>query len=347
LFTALNQGDIEIYRVTLATGEIENVISGTQHIEQFDIHETAGIAFTTSTAENPSELFWQASSIDTSIQMTKLNQKFLDSVIVQKMHELRWASPSGMEVQGWYLLPTDYEEGKQYPLALNIHGGPHVMWGPGMKSMWHEWQFHAARGYVVFFCNPRGADGYGEDFQMALHGKWGQVAMDDIIAGVDQLLDKGFVDANRMAVTGGSYGGYMTAWITAHSDRFIAAVAQRGVYNLLAFIGVSDIPSFIPTEFGVEPWDDPAFLWEHSPLAHAHKIKTPLLLIHSESDYRVPISEAEQLFAYVRRSGGTVQLLRFPRDGHEMTRSGEPEHRVSNLTHIINWFDKYCHPKES
>lgn len=344
LFTALNEGDIEVYRVTLATGEVEKIIAGTQHIEQFDIHEEAGIAFTASTAENPSELFWQASSIDSAVQVTHLNQKFLNTVIVQKMHEMRWTSPNGIDIQGWYLLPPDYEEGKQYPLALNIHGGPHVMWGPGMKSMWHEWQFHAARGYVVFFCNPRGADGYGEGFQLALHGDWGNIAMDDIMAGVDKLLEKGFVDSSRMALTGGSYGGYMTAWITAHSQRFIAAAAQRGVYNLLAFIGVSDIPSFIPTEFGVEPWDDPTFLWQHSPLAHAHKIKTPLLLIHSENDYRVPISEAEQLFAYVRRSGGTVQLVRFPRDGHEMTRSGEPEHRLSSLTHIINWFDKYCQP---
>jgi dipeptidyl aminopeptidase/acylaminoacyl peptidase len=241
---------------------------------------------------------------------------------------------------------VDYQESKTYPLALNIHGGPHVMWGPGMKSMWHEWQFNAARGYVVFYCNPRGADGYGEGFQMALHGDWGNVAMDDIMVGVDTLLQKGFVDEKRMALTGGSYGGYMTAWILGHSDRFVAGAALRGVYNLLGFMGVTDIPSFIPTEFGVDPWENPMFLWENSPLAHAHKIKTPLLILHSENDYRVPIAEGEQLFAYVRRSGGTVQFVRFPRDGHEMTRSGEPEHRLSSLTHIINWFDKYCLPEK-
>ncbi len=342
LINALNEGDIELYRISLATGEVEKEIGGTQYIEAFDVHAEAGIAFTSSTAFDPSELYWQASSVDKPVQMTQVNQKFLDSVIIQKQHEIRWKSPSGIEIQGWYLLPVDYEQGKTYPLALNIHGGPHVMWGPGMKSMWHEWQFDAARGYVVFYCNPRGADGYGEGFQMALHGDWGNVAMDDIMAGVDTLLQKGFVDSKRMAVTGGSYGGYMTAWILGHSDRFVAGAALRGVYNLLGFSGVTDIPSFIPTEFGVELWDNPMFLWEHSPLAHAHKIKTPLLIMHSENDYRVPIAEGEQLFAYVRRSGGTVQLVRFPRDGHEMTRSGEPEHRLSSLTHIINWFDKYC-----
>jgi dipeptidyl aminopeptidase/acylaminoacyl peptidase len=344
LFTSLNEGNIELYRVTLTTGEIECLITGTQYIEQFDVHAEAGIAFSASAPLNPSELFWQASSVDAPIQMTQVNQKFLDSVIVQPMHEMRWQSPSGQEIQGWYLLPVGYEKGKTYPLALNIHGGPPVMWGPGMKSMWHEWQFDAARGYVVFYCNPRGADGYGEEFLMALHANWGQVAMDDIMAGVDALLEKGFVDPKRMAVTGGSYGGYMTAWIVGHSDRFVAAAALRGVYNLLGFSGVTDIPSFISTYFGVEPWDDPMFLWQHSPLAYAHEIKTPLLILHSENDFRVPIAEGEQLFAFVRRSGGTVKLVRFPRDGHEMTRSGEPEHRVSSLTHIINWFDTYCQP---
>jgi dipeptidyl aminopeptidase/acylaminoacyl peptidase len=346
LFTALNEGDIELYRVTLESSEIEIIIDGMQHIEQFDVHAEAGIAFSSSVPADPSELFWQGSSVDKPVQMTQVNQKFLDTVIVQKMHELHWKSPSGEDIQGWYLLPVDYEEGKTYPLALNIHGGPHVMWGPGMKSMWHEWQFDAARGYVVFYCNPRGADGYGEEFQLALHGNWGQVAMDDIMAGVDALLQKGFVDPSRMALTGGSYGGYMIAWIVGHTDRFVAGAALRGVYNLLGFSGVTDIPSFIANEFGVEPWDDPMFLWEHSPLAHAHKIKTPLLILHSENDFRVPIAEGEQLFAFVRRSGGTVQLVRFPRDGHEMTRSGEPEHRVSSLNHIINWFDKYCQPEK-
>jgi dipeptidyl aminopeptidase/acylaminoacyl peptidase len=342
LFTAASWGDIELYHARLDGSPVDKVIGGTLHIEQFDVHEQAGIAYVASTAANPSELFWRASSVDAAAQMTHVNEKFLDSATIQEMHELRWTSSSGIEIQGWYMLPVGYEEGKQYPLALNIHGGPHVMWGPAMKSMWHEWQFHAARGYVVFYCNPRGADGYGEGFQMALHGAWGTVAMDDIMAGVDALIAKGFVDTTRMAITGGSYGGYMTAWIVAHSQRFRAAAAQRGVYNLLGFTGTTDIPSFIPTEFGPEPWEDPMFLWQNSPLAHAHRIKTPLLLIHSENDFRVPISEAEQLFSYVRRSGGTTRLVRFPREGHELTRTGEPEHRISSLTHIVEWFDRYC-----
>jgi dipeptidyl aminopeptidase/acylaminoacyl peptidase len=342
IFTALDQGNIEIYKVTLEDGQIEKIKSGNIQIENFDIDDDAGIAYIASTPFNPSELFWQDSSLDEPAQLTHVNEKFLESVIVQETHELWWKSPSGEDIQGWYMLPVGYEEGKKYPLAFNIHGGPHVMWGPATKSMWHEWQFNAARGYVVFYANPRGANGYGEGFQMVLHGAWGDVAYEDLMAGIDTLLEKGFVDEKRMAVTGGSYGGYMTAWIVGHTDRFASAASLRGVYNMLGFPGTTDIPSFISTEMGVEPWEDPMFLWKHSPLAYAHQIKTPLLIIHSENDFRVPISEGEQLFSFVRRNGGTVKFIRYPREGHELSRSGEPEHRASSLTHIIEWFDQYC-----
>lgn len=339
LFTALDHGNIELYRVSPTADTVEKIVAGNMHVENFDVRE-GRIVYSATTPENPSELYGFENGA--SHPLTSVNRQFLDSVSLQETYELRWQSPAGIEIQGWYMLPVGYQEGQRYPLAFNIHGGPHVMWGPGMKSMWHEWQYHAAQGYVVFYANPRGADGYGEKFQMDLHGAWGDIAYDDLMAGVDALLAKGFVDEKRMGICGGSYGGYMTTWIVGHTDRFCAAVAQRGVYNLLGFSGTTDIPSFIPNEFGVELWDDPMFLWKHSPLAYAHQIKTPLLLIHAENDFRVPISEAEQMFAYVRRSGGTVRLIRFPREGHELTRSGEPEHRVQHLTLTLEWFDKYC-----
>src|SRR5690606_5601273 len=205
----------------------------------------------------------------------------------------------------------------------------HIMWGPNNPIEWYEWQNMAAQGYVVMFCNPRGSGGYGEAFQMSVYaGGWSDLAYGDIMAGVDSLIAKGFIDTERMAITGGSYGGYMTTWAVAHTDRFCAAVTQRGVYNLLSFFGTTDIPTFVLNEFGTLPTENAQFLWEQSPLAHAHKIKTPLLIIHSENDYRVSISEAEQLFAYLRRLGVETEFVRFPRDGHELTRNGEPEHRV-------------------
>lgn len=342
-FSAESWGACEVYAVDTENGSVRKIISGDINVTGFDIAADGSIAYAVSTAGNPSELFCQPAS-GQPVQLTTANQNFLDEVIVQQKVELRFKSPAGTDLQGWYMLPVDYEPGKTYPLALNIHGGPHVMWGAATQSMWHETQCHVARGYVVFYCNPRGAAGYGEAFQMALHRAWGEVAFEDIMAGVDTLLEKGFVDPSRMAVTGGSYGGYMTAWIVGHTNRFAAAVSQRGVYNLLSFYGTSDVPLLITNEFDAEPWEDPMLLWQHSPLAHAHNIRTPLLILHSENDFRVPISDGEQLFAYVRRSGGTVKMVRFPREGHELSRSGEPEHRASRLSHMIEWFDRHCMP---
>ncbi len=337
-----DQGDSVFYRIDPADGAYEQLFTDRIEAAELDVSPLGGVTFTASTPYNPQELFWLPSGASSPVQVTAFNEKFLDGVVVQEVHEMRYETPNG-EIQGWYMLPVGYEEGKQYPLAFNIHGGPHAMWGPSSRTMWHEWQFHAARGYAVFFANPRGSGGYGDAFKRGLHSDWGNAAFNDLMTGIDTLLERfDFVDSERMAVTGGSYGGYMTAWIVGHTDRFASAVTQRGVYNLAAFYGVTDVPELITSEFDAEPWEDPEKLWKHSPLAYAHNIKTPLLIIHSENDYRVPIADGEQLFAFVRRSGGTVKLLRYPRDGHELSRSGEPEHRVNRLTEMVEWFDKYC-----
>jgi dipeptidyl aminopeptidase/acylaminoacyl peptidase len=344
VFSATNRGTTPLYHTDL-TGKVETLMPGDFKVNALTCGPEEKVAFAASTPFNPSELHLLSGEGDFS-KLTTFNDEWLNEVIVQETHKLNYQNPDGQEVQGWYLLPVGYQEGKKYPLALNIHGGPHFMWGPSEATMFHEWQMHAARGYVVFYCNPRGSSGYGQAFLRGLHGRWGEAAQEDVMAGVDAVLKEGFVDEERMAITGGSYGGYLTAWILGHSNRFKSAVAQRGVYNLSSFYGTSDIPSLISIEFGVEPWEDHALLWQHSPLAHAHKIKTPLLIIHAENDYRVPIEQAEQLFAFVRRSGGQVQMLRYPRDGHELSRSGEPEHRVSRLTEMVAWFDEFCMPND-
>jgi dipeptidyl aminopeptidase/acylaminoacyl peptidase len=255
---------------------------------------------------------------------------------------VRYDGPDGAEVQGWVLRPADFDPSGSYPLAIFIHGGPHLMWGPGARSMWHEWQVAAAEGYVVFFCNPRGSEGYGELWRDGIRRNWGHADAPDIHAGIDLLIEQGGIDPNRIAVTGGSYGGYMTTWLISHSDRFCAAVAARGVYNLLTEHSTSDAHELIEIEFDGYPWELHEELWEHSPLAHAHKIETPLLILHSELDYRVPISEAEQLFAILRRRKRVVELVRYPREGHELTRSGEPRHRADHMRRTLAWFDRYC-----
>ena len=355
-FAVESEGFTPLLRATLQATAMTTVCEGALLASALSVASDGSVAFAASTPVAPTELWLAGAGVPAgpgdshagagvpagARRLTDFNRSWLDEVIVQEPHELWFETPSGNRIQGWYLLPVGYEDGAHYPLALNIHGGPHVMWSSAMPSMFHEWQFHAASGYVAFFCNPRGSAGYGEAFQHALHKAWGDVAYEDIMAGVETLLARGFVDDKRMAITGGSYGGYMTAWIIGHTDRFAAAVSQRGVYNLSSFYGTSDVPSLISGEFDAEPWEEPEVLWHHSPLAYAHKIKTPTLILHSENDYRVPIEQAEQLFAFIRRSGGTVEMWRYPRDGHELSRSGEPKHRQSRLERMVEWFDRHC-----
>ncbi|MFP4323856.1 MAG: prolyl oligopeptidase family serine peptidase, partial [Anaerolineales bacterium] len=342
--TVAAQAVVTARRISREGGSFEMLAAGQIHITSLSVAPDGAVAFAASTPEQPSDVYVQTENAPEDFQkLTDINADFLQEVIVQAPQLMPYEGEDGQALQGWYILPVDYQAGQQYPLALNIHGGPAAMWSIAERSMWHEWQLHAARGYVVLATNPRGSDGYGRDFRMANQGNWGPLPMSDVLHGVDTLLEKGFVDESRMAVTGGSYGGYLTAWIIGHSDRFAAAVAQRGVYNLLNFYGTSDVPILISDTFGVEPWEDHVLLWEHSPVAYAHQITTPLLIIHAENDFRVPIAEAEHLFALVRRATDTpVELWRYPRDGHEMSRSGEPQHRVSRLEKMVAWFDQYC-----
>lgn len=338
-FTLESEGAVLPWLYDPQTDVSQQLHDGIYDIEQIDIGVGGALAMTVSTPRNPQELY--TLSDGSLAEVSQFNHAWLNEVIVQDVHELRFQSPHG-EVQGWYIHPVGYEAGKKYPLALNIHGGPHAAWGYSTKGMWHEWQYHAARGYAVFYCNPHGSGGYGEVFMRKLHAAWGPVAMDDIMAGVDAFLELGIADENRMAVTGGSYGGYMTAWIITHSDRFQAAVSQRGVYNLSSFYGTTDVPVLISNEFDAEPWENHDVFWDNSPLKYAAAIKTPLLLTHAENDFRVPIEQAEQLFAWVRRATDTpVKMLRYPREGHELSRSGEPNHRVSRLIEMVKWFDTY------
>jgi dipeptidyl aminopeptidase/acylaminoacyl peptidase len=345
-FAAEREGAIGLYRVSAESGEVETVLTGDWRVESFDVAADRRVVFIAGTQDKLQEAFALRPGSTTPESLTQFNQPLLDQISVQPYHQLRYQAPDGQQLEGWYLLPADFHAGETYPFLLYIHGGPHIMWGPSNPIEWYEWQNMAAQGYVVMFCNPRGSGGYGEAFQMSVHaGGWSDLAYGDIMAGVDVLIEKGFIDTERMAITGGSYGGYMTVWTVGHTDRFCAAVAQRGVYNLLSFFGTTDIPSFVLNEFGTLPTENPQFLWDQSPLAHAHKIRTPLLIIHSENDYRVPISEAEQLFGYLKRVGVETEFVRFPRDGHELTRSGEPEHRVEHLRRILDWVNRYCKPE--
>lgn len=342
-----DEGETDLYYCDIATGSFVHLVKSDQAVFEFDANQEGEFAYAAATPERPADLYTTAPAGAFPQRRSDFNREFLEEVHIAQTEEIRYNAPDGTEIQGWIVKPPDFTPKEQWPLALNIHGGPHVMWRPSDPSLWLEWQLHAARGYVVFYCNPRGSDGYGEEFLQAIHANWGEADMHDILSGVDAVVEQGYIDTDRMAVTGGSYGGYMTAWIIGHDNRFAAAVSQRGVYQLMSFYGTTDIPRFIEGEFDVMAFDDPDKMWKYSPFAYVRKMRTPLLIIHSDNDYRAPISDAEQMFTALKRLRRKVEFVRYPRDGHELSRSGEPKHRVDRLERMTAWFDKYCKPRKA
>ncbi|MGQ9550247.1 MAG: S9 family peptidase [Roseiflexus sp.] len=345
LFLAGYRGAQPLWQITPDGSESRRLdrMPDDRFITECHVGAEGTVAFIAGDASNPCELYARDPQ-GIERRLTAFNAPLLEERIIAPCEELVYAAPDGRHVQGWVIHPPDFDPARPggYPLAVFIHGGPHLMWGPGVRSMWLEWQVAAARGYVVFFCNPRGSDGYGNAWRLATQSNWGVADAPDIHAGIDALLARGYIDPRRIAVTGGSYGGYMTVWLIAHSNRFACAVAARGVYNLLTQHSTSDAHELVELTFEGFPWENQALLWQHSPLAYAHHIATPLLILHAERDYRVPIGEAEQLFALLRRRKQIVEFVRYPREGHELTRTGEPDHRADHMRRILEWFDRFC-----
>jgi acylaminoacyl-peptidase len=244
----------------------------------------------------------------------------------------RWRTDAG-EVQGW-LLPGG--EGRQ-PLVVEIHGGPHTLYG---WSPMLEWQVLAGAGVSVLATNPRGSEGYGEEFNRANLGDWGDGPMADVIAGVDQAVDDGLADPDRLGVTGGSYGGYLTTWIVGRTQRFKAAITCRSVADMAMLFLTGDISGgeWAKVEFGRIPWDDPVYYHSISPISLAKEIRTPLLIQHSERDLRTTVAQAEALFTVLRSLKRPVRFMRVPDESHELTRSGTPFRRAENLVQVRDWF---------
>jgi dipeptidyl aminopeptidase/acylaminoacyl peptidase len=346
-FLVDERGRTDLRCVSVAGGLVDILLTADREMLAYDLTpDGQQVGFIVSTDRAPSDLY--IAHLDgTERQLTTVNAGWLAEKTLGTVEDLWFESADGTPIQGWIVKPPDLDPQAKYPLVLSIHGGPHVMWSRHEPTMWHEWQVLAARGYVVFACNPRGSDGYGRDFRAALLNRWGEADLPDLMAGLEQVIAQGYVDPERLVITGGSYGGYMTAWVVAHDDRFKAAVAQRGVYDLISFYSTSDVPLLTEWELASAPWEDPQLLWKFSPLAYVENIHTPLLLIHSENDYRAPIPAAEGLFVALRRLQREVEMVRYPRDGHELSRSGEPKHRLDRLERIVDWFDRYVQEPEA
>ena len=277
---------------------------------------------------------------DDCVRISELNTELLEDVSVQEPEELHFDSEQGA-VHGWTITPPEFDPDEEYPLAVEVHGGPHAMWTTA-GTMWHEFQTLAARGYVVFWSNPRGSTGYGKEYMQAIERDWGDATLTDVMAGVDLLTDREYVDAEDVHLTGGSFGGFMTSWAVGRTDFFTSAVSQRGVYDLTGFYGSTDgAYALVEGDFDTTPWEEPEFLREQSPMGHAHDVETPTLVIHSDDDYRTPACTAELWHRTVRKQGTDTRLVRYPREGHELSRSGEPGHIVDRIERIARWFDGY------
>jgi dipeptidyl aminopeptidase/acylaminoacyl peptidase len=274
-------------------------------------------------------------------QVSDENASLLEELELAPVEPFEVRATDGETVHGWLMRPPR-ARGRS-PLILEVHGGPEAMYA---WSFMHEFQLLAARGYAVLYTNPRGSKGYGEAFTARIFADWGNQDAADCLAAVEAASGLPGIDAARLGVAGGSYGGFMTAWLVGHSDRFKAAVAMRGCYNLASFYGTSDIgPWFGDYILGGPPYEREALYRERSPLTYASRIRAPLLLIHSESDLRCPIEQAEQFFVHLRRLGRTeTELIRFPEESHNLSRSGRPDRRVERLERILDWFDRFLRP---
>ncbi|UIP00068.1 S9 family peptidase [Halobaculum sp. CBA1158] len=304
-------------------------------------HVADGVtAVTKSEWDHPGDVFALDLEGGAERRLTELNAEYLDSVAVPEPEPLSFESEQG-PVEGWVLTSPEFEEGGTYPLAVEVHGGPHAMWTTS-GTMWHEFQTLAARGYVVFWSNPRGSTGYGEEFMQAIERDWGDVTLTDVMAGVEEVAARDYVDETNVFLTGGSFGGYMTSWTVGQTDYFRAAVSQRGVYDFTGFYGSTDgAYKLVEGDYDATPWEEPELLWEHSPVAHADGVETPTLVLHSDEDFRTPDNTAELFHRILRKHGVDTRLVRYPREGHELSRSGEPAHMVDRIERIVRWFDGY------
>ncbi len=334
-FLVTERGNARLDELDLGDGSLRTLVGGDRVV--LDVNGAGDrIVYVATAPTDPGDLF--ALTLDGSGErrLTHVNADLLDALELAAPEHLEIVGAGGQPVEGWLLKGRG--EGKR-PLVLQIHGGPHSLYG---NAFFHELQLLAARGYHVLYTNPRGSKGYGERFCSEIAGAWGHLDYLDLMAAVDLVVQRPDVDAARLGVAGGSYGGYMTNWIVGHTDRFKAAVTMRCLSNFLSFYGTSDIgPWFGERELDGSPRDQMQRYWELSPLAHVENVQTPILILHGEQDLRCPQEQAEQWFVSLRRLGKTAEFVRFPEESHDLSRGGRPDRRLLRLGRIVEWFDRY------
>lgn len=346
VFAIEDRGNTHVYRVAAdGTGKPELVVGGDRSVTGWDVADGV-VAFTATSPTTLTELFVMGSEGER--RLTSLGEVFTASRTLVEPERFTATAPDGSEVEAWIMRPVEFTPGERYPMLLNIHGGPFTQYG---NRFFDEFQVQAAAGYVVVYSNPRGSSGYSQSFGRAIRGPgaepepgsgWGGVDYEDLMAVVDEAVSQfDFIDADRLGVLGGSYGGYMTTWIVGHTNRFAAACSERAVNNLLTMEHTSDIATVFEDYVGRRHIEDPDEYRRQSPMTHVRNIETPVLILHSEQDLRCPIEQSEELFIALRLLGKEVEYVRFPGESHELTRAGAPKHRIERFEILLDFFNRH------
>jgi len=336
-FSAETRGNVHLFAVATGGGSVRQVTSGERQLRGLSQSaDGRSVAYTASDMTHPAEL-WVAPLATPARErrLTSFNDSLLGRVATIPADTFWFTGTGGLRIEGWLMKPYGYQPGRKYPLVLSIHGGPHSNYG---NVVFPEFQMLAGQGYWMLFTNPRGSTGYGHAFTYATRGRWGMEDYQDLMQAVDAVIAKGGVDTTRMAVLGGSYGGFMTNWVVGHTNRFRVAQTDRSIYNWYSWYGSSDAQGLTDYEFFGPPWERDSLYTFYSPMTYAERIRTPMLIVHSEEDFRVPITDAEQLFVMLRTRGIPSELVRYPRSFHGLSRTGPPWLLVDRLERIRTWF---------
>jgi dipeptidyl aminopeptidase/acylaminoacyl peptidase len=351
LFSADRGGQTHIFGVDLAANAPSAfpVTSGERKVHGFDVNlEVRKMAYLANDFQNLDDVYVSDLDGGGERKLTELNNDLwkLKKIERQPVERLTYKnSIDGMKIEGFFVKPLNWQPEKKYPMVLVIHGGPNAMFG---VDWYQEFQVYAAHDWAVFFCNPRGSTGYGEKFQRGIKDNWGGMDYEDVKAGMAEVLGRyNWIDREKLGVTGGSYGGFLTNWIVSHPDdrfKFKAAVTLRSISNFISDEGTRDGPYGHEDDFGGNVLDDKDKFenyWNRSPLKYARNVKTPTLILHSDKDFRVPLEQGEQWFRALQHFGVRSEMVVFPEENHNLTRSGKPKHLVQSLNWQVYWFDLF------
>lgn len=334
------RGEHHLFRVDVASGAVRQVTSGARAVRSASVSPGSNrVAYLANDFAHLDDVY--AASLDGKGErkLTDLNAALWKTLDLASVERMTYKGADGWDVDGFLVKPVGFTPGQRYPMLLNIHGGPAGQYG---VDWYHEFQVYAAKGYAVFFTNPRGSTGYGRAFQRGIEGEWGGKDYIDIMNGVRAVTAANpWIDTTRMGVTGGSYGGYMTNWIVGHTGIFKGAVTLRSISNFISDDGTRDGAYGHKGDFGGDVFEQRDLYWDRSPLKYVKNVTTPILILHSDNDYRVPLEQGEQWFRGLKHFGKTAEIVMFPRENHNLTRTGEPRHIVESMRWQLYWFDRY------